>query len=408
MEIFTATSFEEGRRATDSPQSTAAGTVDKSGPAVMGGPALECTVVRSPRPFEFMHWAKAREQAPLNLGGSGAPPPPLEEATALLAFDGSVSLSSAGDYHGFSPLRDAIAAFQHVAEECVLVSDGTSLANYAVLAALAGPGDRILVETPTYSALAEIPRFLGASVERLARRPEDGWAPRLEEIRRSLDASGPPVRAVALTRLHNPSGAELPSGFLEELAALAEARDFHVLLDEVYLDFIDARPGHRFSPRFLSTGSLTKVYGFGGLRIGWVLSDAKTLEPVRELSFYLAVNASAPSQLAALRILAQRERFLQRARDLSSRGRLIVQEWIAARDDVSWVPPAGGLVCFVRLHHVSDTVAFAARLLESSGVALAAGEHFGMPGWARIGVGIEEAKLREGLRRLGKSLDAHR
>ena len=352
-----------------------------------------------------MHWAKARESAPLNLGGSGAPPPPLAEAIALLAFDGSVSLSSAGDYYGYPALRAAIAAYQGVTEDSVLVLDGTSLANYTALTALAGPGDRILVETPTYAILAQIPHFHGAVVERLARRPEDRWVPRLEDIQRSLDAPGPKVRAAVLTRLHNPSGAQLPDEFLRELALLAESRDFHVLFDEVYLDFVDAAPAHRFSPRFLSTSSLTKVYGFGGLRIGWVIADGATLAPVKELSFYLAVNASAPAQLAAIRILAQRELYLSRARALAARGRVIVDEWLARREDVTWIPPAGGLVGFLRLHRVPNTATFAVQLLEKSGVALPAGEHFGLPGWLRIGLGTEEAKLREGLRRLSQALD---
>jgi aspartate/methionine/tyrosine aminotransferase len=355
-----------------------------------------------------MHWAKARERSRFNLGGSGAPPPPVEEAAELLAFDGSVSLSSAGDCHGFPALRAAIAAFHGVGEESVLVSDGTSLANYAALAALAGPGERVLVEAPTYAVLAEIPRFHGAVVEPLARRPEDGWVPRLQEVRRALDAAGPRLRGVVLTRLHNPTGTNLPDDFLAELARLADAHDFHVLLDEVYLDFVDARPGHRFSPRFLSTGSLTKVYGFGGLRVGWVVGDPSALAPVKEVSFYLAVNASAPSQLAAIRILAARERFLARTRALAARGRDIVERWLSGRDDVSWVPPAGGLVGFVRLHRVEDTASFAARLLETTGVALAAGEHFGEPGWVRLGFGIEEEKLREALRHLGAALDERR
>ena len=54
---------------------------------------------------------------------------------------------------------------------------------------------------------------------------------------------------------------------------------------------------------------------------------------------------------------------------------------------------------------VPDTATFAARLLEEDGVALAAGEHFGLPGWTRIGLGTEEGKLREGLRRLSQALD---
>ena len=106
-----------------------------------------------------------------------------------------------------------------------------------------------------------------------------------------------------------------------------------------------------------------------------------------------------------MRILANRARYLERARRIAGQGRAIVDAWLASRSDVSWIPPAGGLIGFVRFHRVVDTEAFAARLLAERGVAIAAGEHFGMCGWARLGFGAEEQKLREGLARLGLALD---
>jgi len=355
-----------------------------------------------------MHWAKAHEGTRYNLGMSGAPPPSPAELRDVFEPGQPGGASSVGDRHGFPGLRADLGTMHGVAPDHVLVSDGTSLANYAALTALAGPGDRVLVETPTYSSLAEIPRFHGAVVERIARRPEDAWVPRIEEIRASTGAGGPPVRAVALTRLHNPTGAGLPAAFLEALAILAEERDFHVLLDEVYLDFVDATPGHRFSPRFLSTGSLTKAWGYGGLRIGWVLGAAEALAPIRELSFHLAVNASAPSQRAARRVLARRDVILARTRALAARGREIAEDWIASRDDATWIPPAGGLVGFVRLPRVPDTAAFTRRLREAEDVALPAGEMFGRPGWVRLGFGLEEPALHEALARVGRALDGAR
>lgn len=357
-----------------------------------------------------MHWAKAREGATWHLGTSGTPAPgAAAEAEFFAEPDDTLPAgrsASTGDRFGYAALREAVAAAYGAREDGVLVSDGTSLANYAALTAMAGPGDRALVETPTYPVLAEIPRFHGAVVERLARRAEDGWQPRLDDVRAALRRPGPPVRAVALTRLHNPTGADLDGGFLAGLAALAEAHDFHVLLDEVYLDFVDAVPGHRISRRFVTTGSLTKVYGFGGLRIGWVIADPDVLRPVRELSFYLAVNASSPSQAAALRVFARRDGLLAAARRRATAGRAVLDEWIASRDDVSWVRPAGGLVGFVRLHRVPDTRAFAGRILRERDVAVAEGEFFGMPGSIRVGFGIDEPKLRGALERLGDALDA--
>jgi aspartate/methionine/tyrosine aminotransferase len=365
--------------------------------------------MRYPNRFEMMHWAKTRvEGARFDLGASGVPSPGRDELPPVAPTSASEPdpYSSVGNYWGDPRLKDVIATTYGVDPAGVLVSDGASLANYTALAVLAGPGDRVLIENPTYPALAEILRFQGARVDPWPRPPEDGWQPSLDEISRRADDGRGDFRAVVLTRLHNPSGVDLPQGFLERLAALADRLDFHVLLDEVYLDFVDAVPGHRFSPRFVSTGSLTKVYGFSGLRVGWILGHPDTIAPMKELSFYLAVNGSTMSQSAGVRVLERRDHFLNRTRSLAAAGRDIVESWIASRDDVSWIPPAGGICGFVRLHAVDDTSALAERLFREHGVAVAEGEFFDRPGWVRVGFGAPAEELREGLRHLGNALDA--
>ncbi|MBZ0267904.1 pyridoxal phosphate-dependent aminotransferase [bacterium] len=360
--------------------------------------------MRTPRRFDLMHWAKRDlEPAPYPLGGSGTRPPGRDEASP--ALPPGAGFTSFGDEGGLPPLREALARVYRTGETQVLVTDGASLANYTALAGLAGPGDRVVVETPTYASLAEVPRFQGATVVPWHRRPEENWLPRLEHLRATLREG--PLAAVVLTRLHNPSGVDLPPAFLRELAELAETHDFRVLLDAVYLDFLpDAVPGFRFSKRFLSTGSLTKVQGFGGLRVGWILGDAAAIASLREVSYLLAVNASAPSQTLGSVVLAENERWLHRARNLAAEGRAILEEWMGGREDVSWIPAAGGLNAFVRVQDGIDTLSFAKRLREERGVALAAGEMFQCPGWVRISFSAPADTLREALRRTGEALDA--
>lgn len=348
-----------------------------------------------------MHWAKNWVgKLPYCLGESGVRPPSSEE----FSLDGV--RAGTENYFGDPELRRAIARVHHTSIDQVLVSEGTSLANYTALSVLAGPQDRILVEFPTYPVLEEIPRFHGAEVQRIARDPAHGWQPQLEEISRLVETTGRRVAAIVLTRLHNPSGVELTSRFLSDLAALAEARDFVVLFDEVYLDFVpEALPAHRLSPRFVTTGSLTKAYGFGALRVGWVVGAQEWLRPMQELSFYLQVNGSYIAQAQGIRVLENRDSILARSRDIASRGRNIVEEWIRGRGDVDWIAPAGGVTAMIRLARIRSTAEFAAHLRETAGVNVAEGEYFGMPGWVRISFGVEESKLREGLRRIGLALD---
>lgn len=353
--------------------------------------------------FEFMHWAKrGLEPAPFPLGGSGTRSP----APGDVALPEDVPFppfGSAGDEGGFPELRRAIAEAHGTDPDHVLVSDGASLANFTAIRAHSRPGRTVLVETPAYAALTTLPTLHGARVRPLHRRDEEGWLPRLDDVRAAAEAGD--LDLVVLSRLHNPSGADLPTTFLDGLAALAEAHDFVVLLDEVYLAFVGGTPGFHTSARFVSTGSLTKVQGFGGLRLGWILADPERLAPCHELSYWLAVNTSAPSQVLGRAVLARNDHWVRRARELAALGLGVFEEWRATRDDISGPAPAGGLNVFLRLENVADTRGFADRVLAERGVALAPGEHFGAPGWVRISVSAPEMTLREALVRLGAALD---
>lgn len=364
--------------------------------------------MRSFEPFHFMHWAKTWVgRVPFCLGSSGVTPPAEGE------FDPwkGVGLSSPTEnYFGDLELRRAVAQMHRVDVNSILISEGTSLANATAIPVLAPAGSRVLVEAPTYPVLAELPRFSGAQVERLARRPERNWEPDLDEIRELTEPSRsglrPPVSLVVLTRLHNPSGADLSSEFLAGLALLAEERGFFVLVDEVFFPFLeDATPAHRYSSRFVSTGSVTKAFGFGDLRVGWVVGATDVIRAIGEYSFYLQVDGAHRAQAAGIRVIQAQEALLERSRRVARAGREIVDSWIASRGDVSWVRPAGGITGFVRFEGEMHTASLATHLREERGVNLAEGEFFGMSGWARICYGGSPESLRRGLSVLGEVLD---
>lgn len=136
-----------------------------------------------------------------------------------------------------------------------------------------------------------------------------------------------------------------------------------------------------------------------------MLGDPAILAPVKELSFYLAVDVATGPQATAVRVLAERDRFLRSARDVAERGLAIARAWVESRPDVRWTPPAGGLNAFLELRGVSDTRSFADDLRRRRDVNVAEGEFFGMPGWIRVCCGGPPDALREGLRRIGEAMD---
>jgi aspartate/methionine/tyrosine aminotransferase len=162
-------------------------------------------------------------------------------------------------------LATAVAGRHGTTADHVFLGLGTSGANLFALGALLSGGGELLCESPTYDPIWRAARFLGAPVRFFDRPRSTGWAVDPVAVEAMLSHE---TRAVAVTRLHNPTAADVTEGVLCALGEIAEAHDLHVLVDEVYLDFlVDPVPAFRIHPRLVSTGSLTRSTGSAGS--GW-------------------------------------------------------------------------------------------------------------------------------------------
>src|SRR5688572_17461210 len=247
--------------------------------------------------FRYMAWAKAhstRAEFPLQM--SGIPALSLEDLGVPPA---RVKLARPTSPRPDEELAAAVARRYGVPAECVMPTCGTHHANFLAARTLAGHGTSVLVEDPVYEDLPGVFRTVGAAVRTFRRSREGAWRLPIPEIHAGLAAG---AKVVVLTDLHNPSGARI---LPDESAALeGAAREFGatVLVDEVYRDFLPGPVGTGFLPGgpFVVTSSLTKVYGLGGLRVGWAIAPPDLVARMRDLNDYLVVNMPAPSASVAL------------------------------------------------------------------------------------------------------------
>ena len=348
----------------------------------------------------YMEWAKTAAQARFNLAASGVVAVPLAELPARLQ-DLEISGPS---YYGYAPLQARLAKKSGAPVECVVAAAGTSMANHLALAAVVDPGDEVLIEQPTYELLVSTARYLGAEVRRFPRRFEDGFRIDPAEIERALT---PRTRLVALTNLHNPSSAFTEDDVLREVGELARRAGARVLVDEVYLDAL-FRPGVRsafhLGQQFITTNSLTKVYGLSGLRCGWILAAPELAERMWRLNDLYGVIAAHPAERLSVVALDHLERIGARAQALLAANRARMDAWLDSRDDLRAARPPAGTVVFPRLRRGS-VEALCARLREAYETSVVPGRFFEMPEHFRLGLGGETATLAEGLKRLAAALD---
>ena len=338
---------------------------------------------------------EGHDRARYDLSSSDMPPQRLSEY-------GGLADRSLGEAHigGSEEFRAELARLHGGRPEDYIVTAGASEANFAVCAALLNPGDPVLVERPVYQPLEAIPRGLGGTVTPVTRREEDGF--RLDPEAVSA-AAGKGLRLLVLSNLNNPTGVPLDAADVRGLADLAADRGFYVLVDEIFRELaFDREPPTigGLNDRTIVTSSMSKFFGAGGLRIGWIRAGPEVRAKVRSVLDYLSVNPAGPSEAIALALLRNRERTVARNRRLIAEGRKIAAAW-AGRSGVPWRDPTAHLA-FPSVG--GDTVRLAERLLHDQATFIAPGESFGLGGHFRLNIGMPADRLTEGLERVSKAL----
>jgi hypothetical protein len=357
-----------------------------------------------------MAWAKAQlERDDIhNLGSSGIRNlVPIEEVLAIIP---EVDFTQTNE-DGLPALREAIAARYRVDPTRVLVAEGTSLANFLMLAAVVRPGDPVLLEEPYYEPLGSVLRALDARIVTVPIDGSEGHNTLLDRIR---DPRGPRWRAVVITNPHNPTGMRPDESFLSALAGACDGIGAFLHVDEAYREILFEDPpgcASLLGASVVTTSSLTKVYGLSHLRIGWAIGPADRVTRAQRLHDNLGVVHPYLTEAIGARILAAPGRIdgwrnAVRRRVGANRARL--DAFLKAEPRFGGELPAAGILAFPRWAGdpgLPDAETLCARAREEARIALVPGRFFQRPDHVRIAVGGTEESVREAIDALATFLE---
>ena len=244
-------------------------------------------------------------RADMNTLGGGALPAVAE---ALAAFDPRRAVEY-GDL-AYDRLRRALAAKLGVGPERIVPGAGADELIRLVTTAAIGPGDAVVIPTPTFAMFAVEAELAGARGVAVPRTDPERRQP-AAEIRAAAERAS--ARLVWLCTPNNPTGDRYD---VEEVRALADALPAIVCVDEVYLEFgedsIGAEPESTSAitlqdelPNLLVLRSLAKSHGLAGARAGYLVVPAPLAD--RFDAIRLPLSVGAPSEELALAALAGEE-----------------------------------------------------------------------------------------------------
>lgn len=222
---------------------------------------------------------------------------------------------------GVPELRAALAArFARfyggaIAPENVAITAGCNQAFCLAMAALARPGDQVILPVPYYFNHRMWLDATGIEAVHPSFRPEAGGVPDVEEVARLITGR---TRAIVLVTPNNPTGAITPAATLRAFYDLARRRGIALVLDETYIDFLptDTRPHDLFEdPDWASTVvhlySFSKVFAITGHRVGSITAGPALMAQVEKAMDCVAICAPRIGQEAALFGLEQLDGWVQ-------------------------------------------------------------------------------------------------
>jgi aspartate/methionine/tyrosine aminotransferase len=365
----------------------------------------------SPHPtplFPYMSWAQNESWiSAYSLSQSGLPAP---DASFLEGLGIDLAQAPAGARQA---LTERLGELFCVAPERVLVTVGASAAMHIVAARWFRAPARVAVETPSYEALRSLPGLFGAESRPLVRDFAEGWKPDPAAARETFAGHNGPGH-IFLTNPHNPTGAKLGEAEIVALAAEAERAGGLLISGEAYGEFLpNEERVHAFAlaPNTLSIGTLTKAYGLGALRIGWmILGEGVSHEyaALQDLAFMTYVDAPTVSLRAGLVALNSLPLLLGPLRRVEAESRPTWERWLRETEGVEALVPERGIIAFPRIAGLEDGRALVRFLQSEHSVDVVPGEFFGAPGFLRVGCGVPAETLKEGLARLTEGLAAWR
>jgi aspartate/methionine/tyrosine aminotransferase len=343
-----------------------------------------------------------------NLSESGVHPMTVRELVDDPAVIDELLSTELGyaQTNGSIKLRERIAVLYPGANpDNVLITVGCAEANFITLQTMLRPGEEIVVMLPNYMQIWGIAHNLGFRVKSFNLKEERGWAPDLEDLN---DAVSEKTKLIAVCNPNNPTGYILTEAEMDAIVATADGVGAWLLADEVYSGAERLTDTQTLSfwgryDKVLVHNGLSKAYGLPGLRIGWVVGPADTLDEIWARHEYTTITATMLSnKLAAIALSPEvRLRLLKRSRDYIRRGFPILEGWLESHGGTfSLVPSKAAAIAFARYQLDVNSTELVDRLTHEKSVLIVPGDHFGLDHYLRISFGLPPDYLRAGLDRI--------
>lgn len=314
-----------------------------------------------------------------------------DHAAILEALGDPRSLTYEPSARGLGEAREAIAAYERVSPDRILLTASTSEAYALLFKLFCNPGDEVLSPRPSYPLFEFLAGLEGVTMKQFPMRYHEGWWIDLD----MLDAMiGERTRAIVTVSPNNPTGSYLKRNEWERLARTG----LPVIVDEVFRDYAFGPDPERIvrpEGAFVLSG-FSKLLGLPQMKLAWIVVPDEEAGGRLELIADTYLSVSAPVQWATPKWLLLQEHFHRVMMD-RLRG-----NFAELRRRTEPLRIEGGWYAVLRLPRTETEESWALTLLEEDGVLVQPGYFYDFENeaWAIVSLLTRPDIFKEGLDRI--------
>jgi|SRR5690554_1073771 len=333
----------------------------------------------------------------IDLGDSNAPCQSLTD----LEFNSNIVLDYGWD-QGSLDLRKEISKLYNCNADEILVTHGAQEGLFLIYLQLIKKGDEIIALTPGWPQSFEAPKKLGGKVISIPILKKSKF--NIEGVK---DALSDRTKILVLNSPNNPNTYEINNLDIENIKKVIGDREITIVFDDEYLSNLEMSHHRNFS-NSISVSSISKIYGFPGLRIGWIKSNKYLTNKLREMKHLTSISNSVLNENLATNILREKERYISDYKRMWDSGKEILEKWIYKhRNTFTDINISSAPFAWIRLHEGIDSLDFCKHMIRSERIMIMPSNVFGIDQHIRLTFVRDIHELSGALDRISYQIKNH-
>ncbi len=289
----------------------------------------------------------------------------------------------------------------------IIASNGAKQSLFNIFASLLDKDDEVIIPAPFWVTYPELVKYHDGKPVIIETFEDSGFKITADMLKKEIT---PKTKILLLTTPSNPTGSVYSKEELERLAEVLKDTNILVISDEMYEKLVYdteftavASISEDMLKRTITVNGLSKSVAMTGWRFGYCASKIPELNKAMiKLQSQSTSNINSITQKAAIpALLGKADKEIEMMRKEFQKRRDYVFEEFNKIKGLSAAKPTGAFYIFVNHKEISnDSMDFALRLLDETGVAVVPGVGFGSEGYFRFSFATSMENLKEGIKRI--------